>query len=186
MKRYLITDPDYFPRHGAGFARAFSAAFRLRHPHFCCLRDKNNPDYPRLARRFLRQGSRFKTSLLLHGDWRLAKRLGARGVHLPESRRRSIGAARRAGLLTVCSCHTPADVRRALQQGAHYATLSPVYDSPGKGRALGAQFLKGCDAKIKPRIIALGGIVSMRQIDEIQAAGIGIFASIRYFVQKEI
>lgn len=185
MKKYLITDPAFYPRAPERFARAFATAYLQHHPHFFCLRDKTCRDYPRLARRFLRQGRRLGGYLLLHGDWRLAKKLGACGVHLPENARCQITAARRAGLFTVASCHSPEGAGRALRRGAHLATLSPVFDTPDKGRALGSRFLKGLEGKIKPKIIALGGIVSADQIDEINEAGIGIFASIRYFVQKE-
>lgn len=185
MKSYLITDPRFFHPFTNGFCRSLSTVYRRKHPDYCCLRDKAHPNYPQLARRFLRQGKRFKTRMLLHGDWRLAKKLGAYGVHLPESKRREIAAARRAGLFVVASCHTQEGIKRALRQGALLATLSPVFESPGKGTPLGVSFLKGCDAKIKPKIIALGGIVTAQQVASVAQTGIGFFASIRYFVQKE-
>ncbi|HEX5632829.1 MAG TPA: thiamine phosphate synthase, partial [Gemmatimonadales bacterium] len=64
---------------------------------------------------------------------------GADGVHLPSAgvppadARRLLGP----GALVGVSCHSEAEVRRAREGGASYATFGPVHDTPSK-RAFGA------------------------------------------------
>lgn len=71
--------------------------------------------------------------LLVAGDWRLAARLGAQGLHLPEGLARhgvlapALGWRRRTGRLLSVACHSAAALGRAAALGADAGLLSPVF-----------------------------------------------------------
>jgi thiamine-phosphate pyrophosphorylase len=84
----------------------------------------------------------------------------ADGVHLPEqglpidAARSVLGASAQVGV----SCHDAAGLARAAQQGASFATLSPVFETRDKGPALGiARFAELVGAANLP-VYALGGV----------------------------
>ena len=71
--------------------------------------------------------------LLVAADWRLAARLGAAGLHLPEGLARhgvlapALGWVRRHGRLLTIAAHSPAALARAARLGADAALVSPVF-----------------------------------------------------------
>ncbi len=81
------------------------------------------------------------------------------------------------------SCHNIEDILIAEKMGYHYAFLSPIYktESHPYKEPLGLNYLKDCVNRSKIPLIALGGIRSEHQIEEIQKSGAKGFASIRYF-----
>ncbi len=106
---------------------------------------------------------------------------GADGVHLPAAAvppaeaRRLLGAA-----LVGVSCHSAADVRRARDGGADYATFGPVFDTPSKrpyGPPVGLDALRDAAGLGLP-LVALGG-VSAENAREVTAAGAHGIAAIR-------
>ena len=114
--------------------------------------------------------------LLVHGNPQVAKETGADGVHLPEDGPpvEAARAALGAGLAGV-SRHDATLPRSA---GADYATLSPIFPTPGKGAALGLQALARACRNAPLPIVALGGITSARAA-ECRAAGAAAVAAIR-------
>jgi thiamine-phosphate pyrophosphorylase len=147
-----------------------------------CLRDKSGADYPDLAENFCRLQSEFPgTRFLLHTDWRLARDLGAYGVHLPGNAFDAIAPAKAAGLWTVVSTHSEEEIREAKRLGADAVTFSPIFETPGKGAPRGLEKLKEIKDRISITLIALGGIVTPEQIDAVKRAGADGFASIRLF-----
>lgn len=77
------------------------------------------------------------------------------GVHLAEVDPFPAGEPRPA--LVGRSCHSPADVARAAEEGCDYATLSPIHltdSKPGYGPALGPESLRGLSLPT----LALGGV----------------------------
>ena len=98
--------------------------------------------------------------LLVHGNPDIAGETGVDGVHLPEDgppvevARAALGA----GLVGVSRHHT-ALPRTA---GADYATLSPIFPTPGKGSALGIQALAHACRNASLPVVALGGITGER------------------------
>jgi thiamine-phosphate pyrophosphorylase len=74
--------------------------------------------------------------LLVNDRLDVALAAGAHGVHLPAAGV-PVADARRllcpAALVGV-SCHSVADVRRARDAGASFATFGPVFDTPSKRR----------------------------------------------------
>lgn len=107
---------------------------------------------------------------------------GADGVHLPAAgvspadARRLLGPAALVGV----SCHSAADVTRALAGGASYATFSPVYETPSKrayGPPVGVAALREA-ARVGLPLVALGGVDAAR-VAEVRAAGAAGAAAIR-------
>ena len=111
-------------------------------------------------------------ALLINGAIALAREVRADGVHLPEAgpspalAREVLGPGRQIGV----SCHDVAGLERAAQGGADYATLSPVYESPGKGPPLGLACFARWTAAARLPVIALGG-VQARHVPQLRAAG---------------
>jgi thiamine-phosphate pyrophosphorylase len=120
--------------------------------------------------------------LLINRDIELARTSCADGVHLPEAApspsaaRAQLGAAALIG----ASCHDPAGLTRAAEGGASYATLSPVFDSPGKGAPLGrTRFAEWTRAALLP-VFALGGVnaASAAGLKRDGASGIAVIGAV--------
>ena len=100
-------------------------------------------------------------TLTIGGDSDLAAEVGAQGVHLPSSA--SVPEARRRlgpEALIGVSAHGLGDVLRAMEGGADYVTLSPIYPSaskPAYGPPLGLDALGAATGPGIP-VLALGGI----------------------------
>jgi 8-oxo-dGTP diphosphatase len=179
--RYLVTpaldveDADMIVR---GIERACQRGMRmiqLRLPGWS--RDRLAP-LARAARAICHgHGAR----LLLHADWQLARILGLDGVHLP---------ARVAATLVErplprdswvgVSCHDEGELAHAVRIGADFATLSPVYATPGHPHspALGWDRFADLVADAALPIYALGGL-EPEDIDAAQMAGAQGIAAIR-------
>jgi len=106
----------------------------------------------------------------------VAMRSGADGVHLPE--RGLDPAAARAllgpGLLVSASRHDAAGARAAFDAGADFVTLSPIWQSPGKGPALGLEGLAAVTASANGPVLALGGVDADRAAQAIAAGARGV------------
>jgi len=118
--------------------------------------------------------------LLINERADVALASGAHGVHL---RSRAILPAewRRVmpgGFLIGVSCHTLDDLQQA--EGADFAFYSPVFDSPGKGPALGLDALGEAARSTSIPVLALGGITWDNAVQCVRAGAAGI-AAIRLF-----
>jgi thiamine-phosphate pyrophosphorylase len=101
----------------------------------------------------------------------IALAAGADGVHLPE-RGLSVADARAAGAVRVgVSRHA----RELAADGADVVQLGPIWDTPGKGPALGTSVL----AAKAPKLVAVGGIDSPERARDAIAAGANAVAVIR-------
>ncbi len=69
-----------------------------------------------------------------------------------------------------------------MQNGVDAVTFSPIFQTPNKGEPKGVEVLKELVQAKKAKIFALGGIITKKQIQECQDAGVYGFASIRYFL----
>jgi thiamine-phosphate pyrophosphorylase len=96
----------------------------------------------------------------------------ADGVHLPASAPREVPE----GLLVGRSCHTLDEVKATR---ADFVTLSPIFESPGKGEPIGLNTLRAA-SKLGPPVYALGGVTWENADSCIQAGAVGI-AGIRLF-----
>lgn len=119
-------------------------------------------DAEQQGRRLCAAARRRGVKLLIGADPRLAARLGAQGVHLPERlawRSGALKRARRAWLVTAAA-HSPRAVRAAKSAGADAVVLSAVFASasPSAGKPIGPLRLAGLARRAGLPVYALGGI----------------------------
>ncbi len=110
--------------------------------------------------------------ILVNSRADVAVATGAEGVHLPSA------APHRTlpGLLVARSCHTLEEIRTTT---ADLVTFGPVFDSTGKGEAVGLEALAAACRLGKP-VYALGG-VNWDNAAECMRAGAEGIAGIRLF-----
>lgn len=116
----------------------------------------------------------------------IAELVGASGVHLPESGldprrvRRSF-----PGLVIGVSRHDRPGLERALGEGADFAILGPVFETPGKeGRALGLARFQEILLGLNVPVLAVGGVTPDNVAAVIASGARGIVA-IRPFADPE-
>lgn len=116
--------------------------------------------------------------LLVNDRLDVALAAGADGVHLPSAgipaaeARRLLGPAALVGV----SCHSAADVTRARDGGASYATFGPIHDTPSKrpyGPPVGLAALRSASALGLP-LVALGGMDAARTPEALAAGAAGV------------
>ncbi|MGA2449883.1 MAG: thiamine phosphate synthase [Polyangiaceae bacterium] len=188
---FLVTDPyfadDAIVRCVEAVARALPVgAVAVQ------LRDKRRPIASlRVFALRLRQVTRsVRARLFINGDARLARDVGADGVHLGH------GVSTVAAARTICgrpiqvsvAVHSDDDVRRALEDGADAALVSPIYSSRSPFRlavaagktARGLRALRAARhmAGSRMRLYALGG-VTVERVGECARAGADGVAVIR-------
>lgn len=100
--------------------------------------------------------------LLVGADWRLAGRIGAHGVHLPERLAHRAGALKTAypAWTVTAAAHSLRAARAALAAGADAAVVSTAFasNSPSAGRPLGPVRLARLVRAAGGPVYALGGI----------------------------
>ena len=135
------------------------------------LRHYGAPNRLALAQAASRLARRRRLVLLVAGDWRLAARLGAQGLHLPEGLARhgvlapALGWVRRTKRLLLVACHGDMALGRARWLGADAAVLSPVFATtshPG-APSLGAVRFGLVSRRAGLPVLALGGITGRSQ-----------------------
>jgi thiamine-phosphate pyrophosphorylase len=136
---------ETLPRGAAVVFRAFGAA-----------------DAEAVGRRLKAIARRRGLKLLVGADEKLAARLGADGVHLPER-----WAAKSRGLkqvhpgwIVTCAAHSPAAARRAKAFGADAAVVSAVFPSrsPSAGPPIGPVRMAQIARAAPLPVYALGGV----------------------------
>jgi thiamine-phosphate pyrophosphorylase len=179
---HLVTDRRLAPDLAAAARRALeglppgAAALQLRE------KDLGGAELLRLARALLTACRESGQLLLVNDRVDVALAAGADGVHLPSAgvppaeARRLVGP----GLLVGVSCHSAAEVARAREGGADYATFGPVFDTPSK-RAFGPPpGLAGLAeaARLGLPLVGLGG-VDPGNAAAVRAAGAAGVAAVR-------
>lgn len=149
-------------------------------------------DHPRretLARQVVSACRERGVPVLIAGDARLARALNADGVHLPEGlARANPGVWRphlRRGMWVSAAAHSLRALQRAVDIGADFALLSPVFPTqshPG-GRAIGLQRFAGWGRQASIPVYGLGGITSDNQ-QQVFNAGAAGWAGISGFKGK--
>ena len=174
----LITESRLCPDLPQAVAAALAGG--VRH---LLLREKNGDAGPmtRLARELLALTGRHGASLLIHDRLDVALAVGAAGVHLPEGGM-ATGDARRLlaqapdRMLLGRSCHSVETACQALQEGADYVTLSPLFATlshPGLP-PLGLTRFAAMRKMIPGPVIALGGIQLHNAADALAAGADGL------------
>ncbi|CAA7614947.1 Thiamine monophosphate synthase [Candidatus Terasakiella magnetica] len=165
-----------------------AAIRRLPRGSAVLLRHYGSPERLKLARIMARLTRIRRLYLLVAADWRLAARLGADGVHLPEGLARhavlapALGWRRRANALLTVACHSPPALARARALGADAAVLSPVFptQSHSGAKAIGPLRFAQWSRRARMPVIALGGITgaTARRLPPGTAAGLAAIGAL--------
>ena len=90
-----------------------------------------------------------------------------------------------AGLLIGVSTHSLAEAKSAVGAGANYIVFGPVFETPGKGPAVGPSALaEVCDTVRPFPVLALGGI-DEKNVELVREAGACGIAAIRSMYDAE-
>jgi len=181
---WLVTDE-------ARLTNPLAAVMKLPRGSGVILRHYGAPDRGRLAQGLTTLCRRRGLTVLIAGDWRLAARVGADGLHLPERAARA-GLAPGAALwlrqghrkLTVAA-HGPGGLRRAAALHADAAILAPVFATashPG-GANLGVVRTAHYVRNAALPVIALGG-VTPRTINALHGTACAGIAGISFVLEK--
>ena len=184
MIKYLISDPKYYTNNEKKFEEVLINTLNKQTIDIACFRDKESGNFQNLAKIFIKicKEKNIK-KILLNGDYLLAHKLNASGVHLTSTQFDDISKAKELGLYVIISCHTFEDIQKAINNQANAVTYSPIFETPNKGTPKGIEVLKEVvDKYTNINIIALGGIINDKQIEQISKTKAYGFASIRYFV----
>lgn len=176
MLSYAITDPSLYPDLEVAFFK-FKNLFKA---DFILFRDKISDDYANKASKFIKFKTRFTSKFIIHNDVKLALSLGSNGVHFSSNNLDGLKFAP-SNLIKFASTHNISEVNKACELKADFITFSPIYNSPNKGKAVGLQALKDIIKISTVPVFALGGIITDKEIQEVELAGSAGFASIRYF-----
>ena len=184
MIKYLITDPKYYTNDEKKFEEILINVLDKQQIEIACFRDKESSNFKELAKIFIKIcKEKDIKKILLNGDYLLAHKLNATGVHLTSTQFDDILKAKELGLYVIISCHTFEDIQKAIDYKADEVTYSPIFETPNKGTPKGIEVLKeAIDKYNNINIIALGGIINEKQIEQISKTKAYGFASIRYFV----
>ena len=174
MIRYAITDPKYY---SLEYLKNLD-----NKADFVLFRDKSSKNYKTLAKLFIIDTKKFSYKKIIHKDYKLAKKLRAYGVHLTSKEFSKIKKAKDLGLFVIVSTHTIKDIKRAKALKADVVTFSPIFKTPNKGRPKGINTLQKAAKISNIKVIALGGIVTKKEIKRVKNSNVWGFASIRYFV----
>lgn len=123
-----------------------------------------------------------RVKVLVNGRADIALAAGAAGAHLPAD---GVPAAELRkhvppGFLIAASTHSLAEAASAKNSMVDLISFGPVFETPGKGPAVGLEALaEVCEACAPMPVVALGGVDGSRS-DQIMNAGAAGYAAIRY------
>ena len=168
----LMTDEKRLPD-------PFPALSRLGPEDAVILRHYLSPERQELARDLLSDCRQRGLRLLIGADARLARQIGADGLHLPESMLRSKRATwrlwQRPGWLLTAAAHSPAALARAARSGVDAALLTPVFATASHTNAkpIGVTRFAIWTRAAGVPVYALGGITKDSFPRLIQAGAVG-------------
>lgn len=156
-------------------------------PDFILIREKDLSDKEilKICEKYLPFMREKNIKLIVHKRADIAAISKADGIHLP-SDSIPVGKIRQKfkNLLIIKSCHSLKEILSAEDEGADFAILSPIFDTPSKSgilKPIGLKKLKEAVKIAKIPIIALGGITTFERIKSVKDFGAKGFASIRFF-----
>jgi thiamine-phosphate pyrophosphorylase len=119
------------------------------------------------------------TQLLISEFAGIAMATYAHGVQLPVTSSTKQVRANVPEMVIGASVHTAEDAVKVASEGADFALYGPVFDTPGKGPAVGVEALGEVCRTVHPfPVIAVGGI-NKDNYQEVIGAGASGFAAIR-------
>ncbi|MEA3512239.1 MAG: thiamine phosphate synthase, partial [Campylobacterota bacterium] len=182
---YLITDPIEFGSDIKIFSKNLTKSLSKHNVDIVCFRDKTTNDIEPLAKVCIDICKRFKIpKVLINSNIELALKLKFDGVHLTSTQFNNITTAKEKNLFTIISTHTEEEIQNAIYQNTDAITYSPIFFKKNKNKPIGIDKLKSVVKSYQSddfMIIALGGIITNQQIDDIKDTNVNGFASIRYF-----
>jgi thiamine-phosphate diphosphorylase len=118
--------------------------------------------------------------LFVNDHWRLARELGARGVHLGQEDLLALGEAGRAelaasGLAVGISSHSLWELCRARSSAPRYIACGPVWPTLTKAmpwRPQGLHNLRWWRAMAQAPVVAIGGVLQPAQVQAAAACGV--------------
>ncbi len=148
------------------------------------------PDRLQLGQALRRLTHRHGQALLVAGaDWRLAERLGADGLHLPEGWARHgvlaplLNWCRNRGRILSVAAHNPLALSRAAALGADWVILSPIFPTASHpdARPLGPLRLRLWMQRTDRPVVALGGVneQTLRQLHHSGLAGVAFGSAMK-------
>lgn len=181
---YLITDPQYYSNDKETFEKKLKEALSNKKVNIACFRDKESENFKELAKIFVKVCKKFNIErILINQDYKLAKKLGASGVHLTSKQFDKIKKAKDLDLYVIISCHHSEEIERAQKSHVNAVTYSPIFETPNKAEPKGiGRFREVVRAFEDLDIIALGGIIDNSHTELISKTRAYGFASIRYFI----
>ena len=117
----------------------------------------------------------YAAKLFINTNTRIARQIGAAGVHLPAKAK--LKARTKRDLSVGCSVHTLDAAQRRETEGADFVTYSPIYPTaskPGYGPAVGIGGLAEVAETVKIPVFALGGITPDRVAECLAAGAFGV------------
>ncbi len=184
---YLITDPKEYGNTVKTFEKNFIQALTSHKVDMVCFRDKTTPNTQELIHSFKTIAKEFKIDkIIINSNIEQALNIQLDGIHLTSQQFDAIPYAKQKNLYTIISCHNEREIQDAKQKGADAITYSPIFYKEDKEDPKGCENLQTIVRKYQDtnfQIIALGGIISKKQVTQIQNTNCAGFASIRYFTK---
>lgn len=175
---WLFTDPVRLPD-------PLAAAAALPPGSGVVLRTFGRPDVEALAPALAALARRRGLVLLVGEDARLAARIGAHGVHLPQRKLPDLARlrARHPRWRLSVAAHGMAALHRAERAGADAAFLSSAFASasPSAGAPVGPTRMASMARHVALPVYALGGVTAMtaRRLVDVGVAGIAAVEALR-------
>ncbi len=178
FRLYLITDSGSFSGVEALYAAVESAlqggvtAVQLR--------EKSLPirEYLQCAEQIRQLTFRYGAKFFVNDRVDVAVAVGADGVHLGQLSVPAHAAKKVSNRLMVgVSTHGPAEAQRAVEEGADFLTLGPVFPTPSKmqyGAPVGLDVLKAVVAAVPVPVFGIGGIKKENVSEVMQTGAHGI------------
>ena len=186
---YLITDPFEYGDTPKLFEKNLTKSVSQNNIDMICFRDKETKDIKQLALLFLKISKKFNIpKVIINSNLDLCLELGFDGIHLTSNQFNLIKIAKNNNLYIIVSCHDENEIKLAKQLGANAVTYSPIFYKENKDQPKGIKNLQNIISKYQDKnfdIIALGGIIEKKQIEQIKKTNANGFASIRYFTVSE-
>jgi len=163
----MITDPGY------PFSQTLKAV-DFHKPTFVCYRNKDYFDLDEI-KEFIKFAKKHSKVILHYDSFDESLTNEIDGIHFPSGKLDLIHDYKNKTI--IASTHNKEEVLKA--KNADFITFSPIFESKNR-KGLGIKALESI-CKIHKNVIALGGIVSLKEVNEIKRSCAVGFASIRYF-----
>ena len=147
------------------------------------LRHYDSPNREDLGRQLLKIYRQRHVRLLVSADVRLAWKIGAHGVHVPEAQAKRLPPLRhKPGWLVTAAAHSLPALHQAARIGADAALLSPVFATQSHPGALtlGSTRFTAMTQQTPLPVYALGGVSrqNIRRLKQSRAVGVAALSGL--------